>query len=230
MSVPKKSKARIEGLYSNSEKRWMRGHVTKEVLQISSRLRGSQTSSQRTVLTAVTFPNDLNTISNTPYEILSIKTCSEGLVPTYFDNTRSRIDPVVNVFTFFCLNGRGYELPEALDWIHTVLRARSAFPPAMPSSTSSRASSRCPRPCVSVSANSSPSACRSVAAFVGVSAARDYERLLATQEEEGSWPVGWMYKYGLGGVRIGNKGLTTAMAVAAIRVWGSDMLVVTIDL
>lgn len=60
----------------------------------------------------------------------------------------------------------------------------------------------------------------SAAASVGVKATRDCERLRAMQEEDGSWPVGWVYKYGSSGVRIGNKGLTTALAVAAIRKYG----------
>ena len=46
---------------------------------------------------------------------------------------------------------------------------------------------------------------------------RDYERLLTMQEEDGLWPTGWIYKYGASGILVGNKGLTTAMAVTAIR-------------
>jgi hypothetical protein len=44
----------------------------------------------------------------------------------------------------------------------------------------------------------------------------DYEKLLEMQEEDGSWPIGWFYKYGSMDLLIGNKGLTTAMAVRAI--------------
>jgi hypothetical protein len=55
------------------------------------------------------------------------------------------------------------------------------------------------------------------AATVGMCDVADYERLLATQEEDGSFPIGWVYKYGGSGLLIGNKGLTTALAVQAIK-------------
>ena len=55
------------------------------------------------------------------------------------------------------------------------------------------------------------------AASVGIRDIQDYQRLLSLQEEDGSWPLGWMYIYGMSGIRIGNQGLTTAMALAAIQ-------------
>ncbi|KAI1792346.1 HAD-like domain-containing protein [Ganoderma leucocontextum] len=213
---------------------------------------------QRTVLTSVTFPNDLNTTSTACMalgafrqevkddiidEILSIKT-REGLVPTYFDTTRPRIDPVVNVnvLTFFCLNGRGHELPEALDWVHAVLHARAyehgtlyfpsgdaflyflsrllAVSPAVRQRLGKLFAERVQERSGAEGDALALAMRVTAAASVGGRAARDYERLMAMQEEDGSWPVGWMYKYGSSGVRIGNKGLTTAMAVAAIRKYG----------
>jgi len=36
------------------------------------------------------------------------------------------------------------------------------------------------------------------------------------QCQDGSWEPGWMYRYGSTGVKIGNRGLTTALAVKAI--------------
>lgn len=55
------------------------------------------------------------------------------------------------------------------------------------------------------------------AATVDLCPRRDYERLLGMQEADGSWPTGWMYKYGSSGVLIGNKGLTTALAGEAVK-------------
>lgn len=55
------------------------------------------------------------------------------------------------------------------------------------------------------------------AASVGLSDRRGSEKLLALQEADSAWPTGWVYKYGMCGVLVGNKGITTAMAVAAIR-------------
>ncbi|KAG9309549.1 hypothetical protein JVU11DRAFT_10527 [Chiua virens] len=46
---------------------------------------------------------------------------------------------------------------------------------------------------------------------------KDYERLVQMQEANGSWPMGWMYKYGASGILIGNTGLTMALTVLAIR-------------
>ncbi|PIL29251.1 hypothetical protein GSI_09300 [Ganoderma sinense ZZ0214-1] len=211
----------------------------------------------RTVLTTDVFPDDLNTTSTACMtlgafsqevkddiidEILSIKT-REGLIPTYFDSTRPRIDPVVNVnvLTFLCLNGRGHELPEALDWIHAVLHARAYehgtlyFPagdaflfflarlldvsPAVRQRLGKLFAERVQERCSADSGGDALALAMRVAAAAsaGVRAARDCEWLRAMQEEDGAWPIGFICRYGSGGVKIGNKGLTTALAVAAIR-------------
>lgn len=55
------------------------------------------------------------------------------------------------------------------------------------------------------------------AAVVDICDSRDYERLGKMQEADGSWPTGWIYKYGSKDILIGNKGLTTALAMSAMR-------------
>ncbi|KAJ7190188.1 HAD-like protein [Mycena pura] len=55
------------------------------------------------------------------------------------------------------------------------------------------------------------------AAVVGLCDTVDYERLLSMQEIDGSWPVGWAYRYGAVDILIGNKGLTTALGMRALR-------------
>lgn len=50
---------------------------------------------------------------------------------------------------------------------------------------------------------------------MGVACADDYHTLLSLQRADGGWNPGWMYRYGSTGVRIGNQGVTTAMAVKA---------------
>ena len=45
----------------------------------------------------------------------------------------------------------------------------------------------------------------------------DCQTLLSMQCEDGGWESGWMYSYGSTGVRIGNRGVTTAMAVRALE-------------
>ena len=44
----------------------------------------------------------------------------------------------------------------------------------------------------------------------------DRGTLLNLQREDGGWDAGWMYRYGSTGVRIGNRGVTTAMAIKAL--------------
>ena len=51
---------------------------------------------------------------------------------------------------------------------------------------------------------------------VGVRLERELAELLPLQCEDGGWGPGWIYKYGSSGVKIGNRGLTTAFALNAI--------------
>ena len=55
-------------------------------------------------------------------------------------------------------------------------------------------------------------ACNSVAVECGV----DRHTLLHQQSQDGGWVAGWMYRYGSTGVKIGNRGVTTALAVKTI--------------
>ena len=54
-------------------------------------------------------------------------------------------------------------------------------------------------------------------ATMGIRMFVDYERLLRMQEVDGSFPMGWAYKYGGSGILLGNKGWTTALALKAIK-------------
>jgi len=53
-------------------------------------------------------------------------------------------------------------------------------------------------------------------AEVGLRMERDLAALLQLQWEDGGWDASWVYKYGTSGVKIGNRGLTTALALNAI--------------
>lgn len=53
-------------------------------------------------------------------------------------------------------------------------------------------------------------------AQVGVACQEDRLTLLEMQDEDVGWKSGWMYQYASTGVKIGNCGVTTAMAVAAL--------------
>jgi len=52
--------------------------------------------------------------------------------------------------------------------------------------------------------------------FVNIRDEVDLSTLLSMQCEDGGWEAGWVYKYS-SGVKIGNRGLTTALAVQAIE-------------
>jgi hypothetical protein len=51
---------------------------------------------------------------------------------------------------------------------------------------------------------------------LGVDHGDDLQALLGLQRQDGGWEVGWMYRYGSTGVKIGNRGLTTALALKAV--------------
>lgn len=44
----------------------------------------------------------------------------------------------------------------------------------------------------------------------------DMKTLLSLQWEDGGWEAGCMYKYGATGLKLGNRGLTTALAIQVI--------------
>ncbi|KAJ7599378.1 hypothetical protein C8J56DRAFT_1000581 [Mycena floridula] len=52
---------------------------------------------------------------------------------------------------------------------------------------------------------------------VGVRSVRDLEALLDLQSEDGGWELGWMYAIPSLRVRVGNRGLTTTLAIKAIQ-------------
>jgi hypothetical protein len=48
-------------------------------------------------------------------------------------------------------------------------------------------------------------------------ARRDLTALRDLQECDGRWDLSWVYMYGQSGLRMGNRGLSTAFALAALR-------------
>jgi hypothetical protein len=50
----------------------------------------------------------------------------------------------------------------------------------------------------------------------GIHCREDVAALKASQEEDGGWPGGWICAYGSTGLRLGNRGVATALAVRAI--------------
>ena len=56
-----------------------------------------------------------------------------------------------------------------------------------------------------------------VGASLGVRDEIDMRNLLPLQEEDGGWEIGWIYRYGISGMKIGSRGYTTTMAIKAIE-------------
>lgn len=173
-------------------------------------------------------------------EMLTYKN-EDGIISTYFDATRPRIDPIVcaNVLTCFYKHGRGEELSETLDWVYGVLLHRAyldgtryyfgadtflfflsrllsespsvytRFAPVFQERVKER---------MGATGDAMSLAMRIIAAAtVKLQDKVDCETLLQTQEDDGGFPIGWMYKYGATGMLLGNKGLSTALAIQAIK-------------
>ncbi|KAE9405549.1 HAD-like protein [Gymnopus androsaceus JB14] len=166
---------------------------------------------------------------------------SDGIPQVYFDASRPRIDPVVcvNVLTLFYKHGRGAQLETCYHWVESVLRYRAFSegtryyePPeaflyfltrlfVVAPDVHKRLGpvfADCCRERIGMQGDALALAMRVVCCnFAGIDASGDLVTLRGMQEIDGGWPDGWFYKYGSNGVRIANRGLTTAIAINAIR-------------
>ena len=151
------------------------------------------------------------------------------------------VDPIVcvNVLTLFYTNGRGGELRETFNWVYEVLKNRAYMNGTLyyygPDtflyflsrflSVSIYARQRIGQLFVKRVAEQFGAEGDALALAMRIHAAtvvdvcdsRDYERLRKMQNADGSWPMGWIYKYGASDIFVGNQGLTTALAVSAMR-------------
>ncbi|KAI0083056.1 Haloacid dehalogenase-like hydrolase-domain-containing protein [Irpex rosettiformis] len=166
----------------------------------------------------------------------------DGIIQTYFDHKRQRTDPVVcvNVLSLFHAQGRANELLPTQAWVLDVLKHRAYLDGtryyATPESflfflsrlltiTDDEELHETFQPVlkerlqelVGASGDSMALAMRITAcATVGMRNEVDLQKLLRMQHEDGSWGPGIMYKYGSTGLGIGNRGLSTALALQAI--------------
>jgi hypothetical protein len=164
---------------------------------------------------------------------------------TYFDNKRPRVDPAVcvNALRFFYNYGRGHEstLQASKTWIIDVLFYRaymdgtyyypspdvflylfSRLLEANPDSDIYRTSSSLLRERlqerIGAAGDNLELAIRVIACHdMGLQDEVDLKILESRQQLDGSWEVGWLCQTGKTMLKIGSKGLTTAMAVKAIE-------------
>ena len=153
-----------------------------------------------------------------------------------------RLDPVVavNVLHLFYTHGRGHELPGALDFVHSLLKNRAYIEGTryyfrecvlyfvgrlLEASNDAHLHALLEdllrervEELIGAPGDAIALAFRVVTcASLGVRNEVDMRNLLPLQEEDGGWEIGWIYKYGISGMRIGSRGYTTAMAIKAIE-------------
>jgi hypothetical protein len=178
-------------------------------------------------------------------EILTY-TNRDGIIMTYFDSKRPRVDPIVcvNATRFFYKYDRGENTP-ALEptksWISDVLFYRayqdgtyyyptgdvflylfSRLLTANPDSDIYRNTSALLRERlqerIGTPGDALELALRVIAcADMSITNVVDLRKLEGMQEEDGAWPIGWLCQTGKISLKIGNKGVTTAFAVKALE-------------
>ncbi|KAI1451206.1 Haloacid dehalogenase-like hydrolase-domain-containing protein [Annulohypoxylon moriforme] len=166
----------------------------------------------------------------------------DGTFQTYFDRGRARTDPIVsaNILACFYSFNRGHEFNRTLKLVRSILLDRSYL-----QGTRYYPSPDCCLGLIGRILRSSRDAHLHVTlgpllksrmyerlglggsaldlamrvitcAQLGIACVDDRRALLNLQCEDGSWEIGWMYQYGSTGVKVGNRGVTIAMAVAAL--------------
>ncbi|KAE8155970.1 HAD-like domain-containing protein [Aspergillus tamarii] len=169
---------------------------------------------------------------------------ADGIVTTCFDQTREQTDPVVcaNVLRLFCTYDRGTAFPLTVQWVYNVLMHRAYLNGTRyytsPESFLYFVGQLCRfstdvlelRPLekllidrlkerIQVKADPLSLAMRILTCLsVGVSQIEvDLRELLAMQCEDGSWEPCPFTRYGSSEINIGNRGLTTALAIKAVE-------------
>ena len=162
---------------------------------------------------------------------------------TYFDLSRPRVDWIVstNILACYYAYNRGHEFDVTLQLLRTMLVERSYMNGTRYYTTADcclgfvarllRCSSDAQlhltlrqllesrlRERVGLEGSALDLAMRITAcAQMGIACQEDRVTLLKMQCKDGSWDQGWMYRFGSTGVRVGNRAVTTAMAVAALE-------------
>lgn len=58
---------------------------------------------------------------------------------------------------------------------------------------------------------------------LGLDNRKDLETLLALQQKDGGWELAWLYRFGNVDIKIGSRGVVTAMALKGLRTAGYDI-------
>ncbi|KIX07599.1 uncharacterized protein Z518_02252 [Rhinocladiella mackenziei CBS 650.93] len=196
-----------------------------------------------TSLAMILLPNDVEKANSILDEVLGYTT-EDGIIMTYFDNKRPRVDPAVcvNALRFFYKYSRGDSpaLQPTKNWVSDVLFYRayldgtyyyptgdvflylfSRLLTANPHSDIYRSTASLLRERlqerIGTTGDALELAMRVIACHdMGIKNDVDLRKLEISQEEDGGWEVGWLCQTGKTSLKIGNRGLTTALAVKAI--------------
>ncbi|KAL9115764.1 MAG: hypothetical protein Q9227_000132 [Pyrenula ochraceoflavens] len=162
---------------------------------------------------------------------------------TYFDHGKPRIDEVVsaNILACLCHFNRGHHFQRTIEMIHKTLLQRTylkgtryypspdcclgffarllqigRYEDSLQDKLGALLKVRLQER-VGEDGKAFDLAMRVMAcAWLGIDCDVDRYALLRLQHGDGGWAGGWMYRFGSSGIRIGNKGVTTAMAVKAL--------------
>lgn len=145
------------------------------------------------------------------------------------------------MLTIFCIHSRGYQLPETTNWIQDILLHRAYlngtryYPTAewflyylcrlLVRTNDQTLRDRFEAPLkqrikerIGAGGDALCLAMRLlVCSALGIANSRDVETLRAAQLEDGGWEASFMYRFPGMGKELGNRGVTTAFAVRALR-------------
>ncbi|PCH34684.1 HAD-like protein [Wolfiporia cocos MD-104 SS10] len=195
-----------------------------------------------TSLAMTIMPNDTSHITAVMDEILKLRN-SDGILQAWLDPSRPRVDPVVNInaLCLFYKYGRGHELEKPLRWIRDILQQNQHiegsryysspdcflyFVGRFLSHSNNPHPHKLLRPAlvkrtrerIGTNGDAMELSMRLiVCAGLGICNKVDMEALRLLQCDDGGWEVGWLCCFGSTGVRIGNRGLSTALAIRAIE-------------
>ncbi|KAI1800362.1 HAD-like protein [Daldinia bambusicola] len=166
----------------------------------------------------------------------------DGSFQTYFDRSKDRVDPVVsaNILACFYYYNRGHEFQRTLNYVRLMLLNRSYIQGTryysspdcclgfigrlLRSSNDNHLQTTLGplleaqvRERVGLGGSALDLAMRIITCSqLGVQCEHDRRALLDLQCDDGCWEGGWLYQYGRSKVKIGNRAVTTAMAIAAL--------------
>ncbi|TFK22045.1 HAD-like protein [Coprinopsis marcescibilis] len=167
---------------------------------------------------------------------------NDGLPLTYFDPRRPRLDAgvCVCVVTIFYAYGRGSEVSNMVQWIFDILVNRAftngtyyyIYPEyflyaivRLLNSTTDRALhakftpilKECIQERIGVSGDALALGMRIIVCnHVGIRNDIDMRTMLKMQCADGSWEMSWVYRLPSKNIKVGNRGLATAVAIKAI--------------